>query len=207
MARIKSSLADVPDIAMEEDTPIDYTYGEVLPMDDVLGTFEEALIDYKAAVTRVKSADVPKAIAKFLKDKGAKSVVIPVGLEQSWIDGMGKFSVRKDDPQLTNYELNDTDAVVTAARVAIASTGSIVLDHAPDQGRRALTLVPDIHVCVVAADQVVSDVPESVTRLRDSVLAGLPLTFISGGSATSDIELNRVEGVHGPRKLCVVIAE
>ena len=93
------------------------------------------------------------------------------------------------------------------AAASTAETGTIVLDHGPDQGRRALSLVPDLHVCVVRADQVVSDVPESVTRLAASIAAGRPLTWISGGSATSDIELNRVEGVHGPRTLLVVLAE
>ncbi|MDR1833932.1 MAG: LUD domain-containing protein, partial [Propionibacteriaceae bacterium] len=134
---------------------------------------------------------------------------LPAGLDESWAHAVSaaKLKIHRDDPPLSNYELNDTDAVVTAARVGIASTGTIVLDHAPDQGRRALTLVPDIHVCVVAASQVVSDVPEAMARLKQSVLDGRPLTFISGGSATSDIELQRVEGVHGPRQLCVVIAE
>lgn len=91
--------------------------------------------------------------------------------------------------------------------VGIAITGTIVVDHAEGQGRRALTLVPDLHVCVVTGDQVVGDVPEAVARLTASVNNGRPLTWIRGGSATSDIELQRVEGVHGRRTLRVVLVE
>jgi L-lactate dehydrogenase complex protein LldG len=97
--------------------------------------------------------------------------------------------------------------VVTTAAVAVAETGTIVLDHGPGQGRRGLSLLPDLHVCLVRADQVVRTVPEAVAALRPSVEAGRPLTWVSGPSATSDIELDRVEGVHGPRTLCVVLVE
>ena len=110
-----------------------------------------------------------------------------------------------DDPVLSHQQLDGTGAVVTGSRVGIAETGTIVLDHAADQGRRALSLVPDLHVCVIRADQVVSDVPEAVQRLQASIDARQPLTWISGPSATSDIELNRVEGVHGPRTLHVLL--
>jgi L-lactate dehydrogenase complex protein LldG len=112
-----------------------------------------------------------------------------------------------DEPALASAELDTVDAVLTCAVVAIAETGTIVLDHTAGMGRRTLTLVPDLHVCVVTADQVVGDVPEAVARLSASVKAGRPLTWISGGSATVDIELHRVEGVHGPRTLCVVLVE
>jgi L-lactate dehydrogenase complex protein LldG len=106
---------------------------------------------------------------------------------------------------LSYAELDATGGVVTASRVGIAETGTIVLDHAADQGRRALSLVPDLHVCVISSDQVVSDVPEAVVRLQESIDERLPLTWISGPSATSDIELSRVEGVHGPRTLHVLL--
>jgi len=115
--------------------------------------------------------------------------------------------IRPADDDLDAADLDTTDAVLTTATVGIAETGTIVLDHGPGQGRRALTLVPDRHVCVVRADQVVPDVPDAMAPLGGSIAAGRPLTWISGPSATSDIELTRVEGVHGPRTLHVVLVE
>ena len=111
----------------------------------------------------------------------------------------------EDDGALTPAELDAVGAVVTGCALAIAATGSLVLDHGPAQGRRALSLVPDVHVCVLRADAVVGGVPEAFARLHEGVLAGRPLTFISGPSATSDIELSRIEGVHGPRTLAIVL--
>ena len=135
--------------------------------------------------------------------------MLPSGIDASWRSAVEEagLEVVGDEPQLTNDQLNKTDAVLTAAAVGIAETGTFVLDHHTDQGRRALSLVPDRHVCVVRADQVVTDVPEAVVRLRGAIEAGRPLTWVSGPSATSDIELNRVEGVHGPRALHVLVVE
>ncbi|MFE7509515.1 lactate utilization protein C, partial [Promicromonospora sp. NPDC057488] len=135
----------------------------------------------------------------------ARSVVVPDGIEPGWLAGLGDVVVRTDSREepLSAVELDGIDAVVTAARVAVAETGTIVLDGEPDQGRRAISLVPDVHVCVVRTDQVVQTVPEAV-RLLDAD-PGRPLTWISGPSATSDIELDRVEGVHGPRTLHVAL--
>jgi L-lactate dehydrogenase complex protein LldG len=163
---------------------------------------DETLTDYRATVHRVASGDeVAAAVAAVLRDAGATSVVAPVGLPPGWLaayDG----EVRTDDPPLSVGELDRTDAVVTGAAVAIADTGTFVLDAlAPDQGRRAISLVPDHHVCVLRAEAVVSSVPEALARLDPMG----PLTFVSGPSATSDIELDRVEGVHGPRRLDVVL--
>ena len=134
---------------------------------------------------------------------------MPVGLDKSWVEAIkgAGIDVRVDDPQLSKEELNGTDAVVTAAACGIADTGSIVLTHVEDQGRRAITLVPDRHVCVMNANQVVSDVPEAIQIVKPAVHDGHPLTFISGGSATPDIELARVDGVHGPRQLYVVVVD
>ncbi len=168
--------------------------------EDVVARFDETLTDYRATVTRVAGeADVAGAVAAFLGS--AAGIVVPPGLPEGWLaDFAGR--VRRDEPATTVNELDHLDAVVTGAAVAIAETGTFVLaSGAPDQGRRAITLVPDHHVCVVRATDVVSSVPEAIARLDPT----RPLTFVSGPSATSDIELDRVEGVHGPRRLDVVL--
>ena len=210
LARIRRASSDITTSDPVADVPIEWEYGTGIEMDDVVGTFVEKVIDYKATVVRVKGADVPNAVAEGLKATGAEhSVVVPVGLDKSWVEAIkgAGIDVRVDDPQLSKEELNGTDAVVTAAACGIADTGSIVLTHVEDQGRRASTLVPDRHVCVMNANQVVSDVPEAIQIVKPAVHDGHPLTFISGGSATSDIELARVDGVHGPRQLYVVVVD
>ncbi len=209
LGRIREALSDVvqPDPAL--DVPIPWEYGRPTGMPDILERFVEMVDDYKAVVRRVPAAEVPAAITALVSEKGVGSMVVPAGVDPAWrqaVEAAGAV-VREDDPPLTHQELNAIEGVLTASVVSIAETGTIVLDHGPDQGRRALSLVPDLHLCVVRADQVVSDVPEAVGRLAASIGQGRPLTWISGGSATSDIELNRVEGVHGPRTLLVVLAE
>lgn len=208
LRRVREALADVPDVPPDQDTPIAWEYARPRPIDDLLDRFVDRIVDYKAQLVRVPATEVAGAIAAGLQACGAASVVLPAGVTAEWREAVDASPVRRvsDDPPLANAELNDVAAVVTAAAVAGAETGTIVLDHGPDQGRRALSLVPDIHICVVRTDQVVSDVPEMVTRLHDAVVRGRPLTWISGGSATSDIELSRVEGVHGPRTLYVILA-
>jgi LUD domain len=158
---------------------------------DLVALFVERVEDYRAVVTRCAPGDLGSVVADVL---GAASSVVPPGLGLD-VDG----SVVDDG--LTAAELDRIDAVVTRARVGIAETGTIVLDHAPDQGRRAISLVPDLHVCIVDAAQVVADVPDAIALLDPA----RPTTWISGPSATSDIELDRVEGVHGPRTLHVVL--
>ena len=184
-------------------TGIRREYSHVRHHDDRLAQFVQRVEDYKATVVRTPPDGVAAAVAKFLVD--ARQVVIPPGFDPSWIpEGL---DIVHDEPPLSAVELNGIDAVLTCAMVGIAETGTIVLDHTAGMGRRTLTLVPDMHVCVVTADQVVGDVPEAVARLSASVKNGRPLTWISGGSATVDIELSRVEGVHGPRTLRVVLVE
>ncbi|HEY8822198.1 MAG TPA: LUD domain-containing protein, partial [Dermatophilaceae bacterium] len=159
--------------------------------------------DYQATVIRTGPDGVAAAVAKSLA--GARRVVVPAGLNPSWLpDGI---DIVQDEPPMSSADLDQVDAVLTSAVVGIAVTGTIVLDHTEGQGRRALTLVPDLHVCVVTADQIVGDVPEAVQRLTPCVKRGRPLTWISGPSATVDIELIRVHGVHGPRTLRVVLVE
>jgi L-lactate utilization protein LutC len=160
---------------------------------DLAALFEERVADYRAVVTRCGAADLAAVVADAL---AGASVVVPPGLD---LEVTGSVV----DDGLTAAELDRIDAVVTRARVGIAETGTIVLDHAPDQGRRAISLVPDLHVCIVEASQVVADVPDAIALLDPA----RPTTWISGPSATSDIELDRVEGVHGPRTLHVLLVD
>lgn len=158
---------------------------------DLVALFVERVEDYRAVVTRCAATDLAAVVAGVLDGTRA---VVPPGLA---LEVPGSVV----DTGFSASELDDFDAVVTRARVGIAETGTIVLDHQPDQGRRAITLVPDVHVCIVEATQVVADVPDAIALLDPA----RPLTWISGPSATSDIELDRVEGVHGPRTLHVVL--
>jgi L-lactate dehydrogenase complex protein LldG len=188
---------------------------------EVLEQLVDRLVDYKAHVHRVGEADLPSTIASLLsKLSGAGdppgspspdssvAVVVPHGIDRSWLASLSDdVEFREDSPAapLAATELDAVDAVLTAACVAVSETGTIVLDGEPDQGRRAISLVPDVHLCVVRADQVVQTVPEAVRLL--GAHPERPLTWISGPSATSDIELDRVEGVHGPRTLHVLLVE
>jgi len=183
--------------------PIRRNYAHVVELADPVGMFVERVEDYKATVIRTDAEGVAAAVAKSLV--GTSRVVVPAGFNPAWVpDGV---EVVLDEPMMSNDELNKVDAVLTSSVVGIAVTGTIVLDHTEGMGRRALTLVPDLHVCVITADQIVGDVPEAVGRLSDSVYAGNPLTWVSGPSATVDIELIRVHGVHGPRTLRIVVVE
>ncbi|GAB3585434.1 LutC/YkgG family protein [Calidifontibacter terrae] len=177
---------------------------DVLDHHAMIELFVQNLIDYRAVVSRCGSGEVAETVVRVLAGHGARRVVPAPGLPDDWRPA--GFELVTDDA-LSARDLDAVDAVVTASAVSIAQTGTIVLDHQPDQGRRALSLVPDVHVCVVRAEQVVTSVPEGITMLQASVRAGRPLTWISGPSATSDIELDRVEGVHGPRNLEVVLVE
>jgi L-lactate dehydrogenase complex protein LldG len=164
----------------------------------------DRLVDYRALVRQCSSDDLAATVANALADRSAHTVVVPSGLDSSWTAGFSG-SVLTDgllaDYQRTVSELDSVDGVITSCAVAIAETGTLILDGSPGQGRRILTLIPDYHLCVVFPHQIVADVPQALARLA----ATRPLTMISGPSATSDIELNRVEGVHGPRTLEVII--
>jgi L-lactate dehydrogenase complex protein LldG len=164
----------------------------------------DRLVDYRALVRQCSADDLAATIADALADRGAHTVVVPSGLDSSWTAGLSG-SVLTDGLlahyQRTVSELDGVDGVITGCAVAIAETGTLILDGSPGQGRRVLTLIPDYHLCVVFPDQIVADVPQALARLEPTQ----PLTMISGPSATSDIELTRVEGVHGPRTLEVII--
>ena len=159
----------------------------------------DRLVDYKAGVTRTTAEGASSAVTSVLARHAVRTLVVPHGFPEAWLPG--DVEVRSDTPTLSTAELDAIDAVLTTSALAVAETGTIVLDASAGMGRRALTLVPDLHVVVVHADDVVLGVPESLARL-DPIR---PLTWISGPSATSDIELDRVEGVHGPRRLEVVL--
>lgn len=165
---------------------------------EIVSQFAEYAAEYRAEVHRVAEADLPALLAKLL---GGQKVLIPDGFSDS-LSLSGPWS---PDTQQTHAELSRFDVVLTTCAVAIAETGTLVLDHGPGQGRRALTLIPDRHICMVRSQQIVESVPQAVAALQAAVEAGCPLTWISGPSATSDIELSRVEGVHGPRRLEIVL--
>jgi len=198
LGRIRSALTLAP--PTEVDLPRDYRLGRTLPDTERRELLVDRLVDYKAHVHECTPAQLPTVLAEVLAERGARRIGIPAGLELSWLaefDG----EVVVDSADIPAPELGDLDGVVTASAVTCAETGTIFLDGSPDQGRRALTLVPDLHVCVVGLDDVEVGVPEALARL----VPDRPITMISGPSATSDIELERVEGVHGPRTLDVVI--
>lgn len=189
-------------IAGAEPRPLPpYPVSAPLTRAEILHQFEDRILDYKAAYTHVSAAELPGAIAAALGD--ARRVVVPAGVPSEWLTP--GLDVLRDEPKLSNAELDGAGAVLTGCAVAVSETGTIILDHQQGQGRRALSLIPDLHVCVVREAQVVQTVRQGVDAVAASVRAGHPLTWLSGGSATSDIELVRVEGVHGPRRLHVIV--
>ncbi|MFF4159724.1 lactate utilization protein C [Streptomyces sp. NPDC001678] len=206
LGRVRRALADVPRYERPDDHPVprDYlrAHGERTPAESV-DLLAERLMDYRAVVHRTVPAGLPALLAELLRRRGARRVVVPAGLPDGWLAEAAVEQI-VDGPGLTARDLDAMDSVVTGCALAIAETGTLVLDAGPDQGRRRITLVPDHHLCVVRAPgQVVDSVPQALDRLSPV----RPLTWISGPSATSDIELDRVEGVHGPRALEVILVE
>lgn len=198
LGRIRDALALAPTPAVV--APRDYRTGRVLPDGERLALFTDRLLDYKARVHPCTAGRTAEVVGDALREHGVRRVGVPAGLDGRWLaryDG----EVRQDDADVPYTQLDALDAVVTASAVGCAETGTIFLDGSPGQGRRALSLVPDLHLCVVDLSAVEAGVPEAVARLAPE----RPTTLISGPSATSDIELERVEGVHGPRTLVVVI--
>jgi L-lactate dehydrogenase complex protein LldG len=194
LQRLREALGPAP---VAPDVPRDYRTDDDTGAPERLDLLVDRLLDYKAEVTRCAPGEVGTAVAGALA--GAARLVTPADVPAEWLSAYPGVVVPDDG--LSVSDLDAADAVLTGCAVAVAETGTIVLDAGAGQGRRALSLVPDCHVCVVRAEQVVGTVPAGLRRLT----ATRPLTFISGPSATSDIELNRVEGVHGPRRLHVVL--
>ncbi|WP_250286030.1 LUD domain-containing protein [Frankia sp. CiP1_Cm_nod2] len=234
LRRIRAALADVPAAERPEDVPVprDYAHPRAASAPgtaNAAGTaastadtadarrrsaatvelFHERVADYRAVVDRVRPDGLTAAIVRALA--GARRVAVPAGLPADWLAAAEQAVARAGGQVLRDTSeaplsvpgLDAVDAVLTGAAVGVAETGTIVLDGGPACGRRALTLVPDVHVCVIPAGDVVAGVPAAIARLRPDQ----PLTWISGPSATSDIELERVEGVHGPRTLHVIVID
>ncbi len=202
LARIERALADRP-----APGPVVRDYGTAgsvsRPREALVEQLVDRLVDYRASVRCAAPAVLAATIADALAARGVHRLVVPPGLPGEWLAATSAVEQVGDQPPLSPYDLDAQDGVVTACAVAVAETGTIVLDGGLGQGRRALTLVPDYHLVVVYADDVVATVPDGIARLDPT----RPLTWISGPSATSDIELDRVEGVHGPRALEVVVVE
>jgi L-lactate dehydrogenase complex protein LldG len=197
LARVRDALADVPP---DEPARVPRSAAPSPDVEDLVGLFAERVADYHAHVVRSPAESVARTIDEIVSE-GARAVIpadFPVELLPDGLDVIRDARVAP----LTPMALDQLDAVITLCAVGIATPGTVVLDHGPGQGRRALTLVPDVHICVIRSDQIVADVPDAIARLDPSRVQ----TWISGPSATSDIELSRVEGVHGPRQLHVVIA-
>lgn len=205
LGRIRRALGDVPADERADDVPVtrEYAHGAPAGAGDPLARLADRLRDYGAEVDCAAEADAAARVAAACAERGLREVVVPPALPRSWRpDGVHIT----EDAGLDAATLDGIDGVVSGCALAIAETGTIVLDGRDVSGRRAITLVPDHHVCVVRAEQIVGSVPEAIAALgpaaRDD---GRPITFVSGPSASSDIELSRVEGVHGPRDLVVLI--
>jgi L-lactate dehydrogenase complex protein LldG len=202
LARVRSALDDVPGGERTEDVrvPRDYLVHEA---GADLERFVERVADYGSRVAVVQSEEVAAAVDDACNHFGVSELLVPLDLPPGWLPATIS-SV--PDTELSARELDQVGAALTGCALGIAETGTIVLDGGPAQGRRALTLVPDVHLCVIEEAQVVDGVPSALRRLSAELRESRrPLTFVSGPSATSDIELSRVEGVHGPRRFGLII--
>jgi L-lactate dehydrogenase complex protein LldG len=203
LRRVRQALRDVPAAERPEDVPVDRSYRrEGSSGHEAAELFAERVADYDATVERVPEERLAEVLAEHCRKRGARRLAAPADLPFEWRPSDVEVI---EDRGLTNEALDHLDGVVTGCALAIAETGTIVLDSGARQGRRALTLVPDWHLCVVEESQIVETVPQGVERLEEAVREGRPITFVSGPSATSDIELSRVAGVHGPRTLDVLL--
>ncbi|MEJ4112195.1 lactate utilization protein C [Corynebacterium kroppenstedtii] len=182
--------------------PRDYGMGRTRNTQELVELLEDRLLDYKADVHIVEESDLPSTVAEISEHRGFSLIGVAEGLDESIYSSVSAV-IEKDDRSTDPHALGRFDAIITESHVSSAQTGTIYLDSSATNGRRALTLVPDCHVCIVREESIVYGVPEAVERLDPE----MPITLISGPSATSDIELNRVEGVHGPRTLIVVIVK
>ena len=200
LARVRDALGSAPAVP---DVPRRYRQGGETVDFDPVARLCERIADYAATVHRVAPDTLEDGLAAVCRARGARRLAAPAGVGWS-VDGV---TLVTDKPPLPARELDALDGVLSGCALAIAETGTIVLDGRGTSGRRALTLVPDLHLCVVEVNQVVATVPDAIAALHPTAAAGWPITFVSGPSATSDIELTRVEGVHGPRTLEVFVVQ
>ena len=203
LSRVRGPHAKTPpELAAEEyaEIPRNYLRAGILTSAERLDMFQERLEEYDARVHRVAEATLPAVLAACIRERGAKKMAIPASLPQSRLPETIAFT---EADHLNNLELDRYDGILSACSVAIALTGTIVLQNTPGQGPRKLSLIPDYHLCVVYEDQIVETVSEAFDRL--AATSTLPTTFISGPSATADIEMTRIKGVHGPRFLDVLV--
>ncbi len=204
LGRVREALADVPAEEHPEDVEVPRDYARSSPLDPgaVLELFVENVRDYGAGVTVVSQDAIALALREVAVRHGLGSILVPPGFPEQWVTAAGLAVIRGEQGMRTST-LDSAGGVITTAEVGIAETGTLVLVSGPGMGTRVMSLLPDVHVCVIRTEQVVATVPEAMDRLGPRRLK--PITFISGGSATSDIELVRVEGVHGPRTLEVLL--
>lgn len=202
--RIREALSDAP---QAPEVPRNYRQTSTLDEDALIKLLTDRLEDYEAHVSVVSEDEAPDRLAELLADTG--SFALPAGLDPGWLSAMDRYDdggherlADGPDNILSVADLDRVGAVVTGSAVAVAETGTIILDASSDQGRRVISVVPDRHICIIREQDVTGILPEALRRIDST----RPLTWISGPSATSDIELERVEGVHGPRRLDVVIA-
>jgi L-lactate dehydrogenase complex protein LldG len=201
LARTRAALGPAPAIP---EIPRAYR-GAGAPADFVvIDRFCERVADYRANVQRVSGDELPRALMAACAQREARRIAVPADAPPWTVDGV---ELVRDDPPLSHRQLDALDGVLSGCALAIAETGTIVLDGAGASGRRALTLVPDYHLCVVRSGDIVPSVADGVAALAAVAAAGRPITLVSGPSATSDIELDRVEGVHGPRTLDVFVVD
>lgn len=205
LGKIRAALKDVPGGEQPDDVAVDRSYLTTsdAPRPDLIAQFIQRVEEYRAKVKTTSADNLARVIAESCAENEIQSLVVPADLPDGWAP-TGLNLLR--EPGLSVDQLERADGTLTACAVGIAQTGTVVLDAGPGQGRRIITLLPDCHICVIFEDQIVGLVPEAVARLRDAAgRSDRPITFISGPSATSDIELSRVEGVHGPRTLEVIV--
>lgn len=197
LARVRTATAD--DSNGYQDLPRNYIRAGALQPQPLVQLMTERLHEYGAEVVECTPSELPQTIARQLQSSGRQIFAVPPGLPAEWLSGAVTFRM---DQNLSHDEIEQCSGVLTAASAGVADSGTIVLHHGPTEGRRVLSLLPDFHLCVLRASQIVETLPEYFAHTLDSPRLA---TFISGPSATADIEMTRIKGVHGPRFLSVII--